>query len=122
MRVSTPRITASVNGSTWTFQVAYRATFTQDEVNQHFRFADRVRIMEDDDTSGDDVVSNWSQEESWVPDDTQDDWTWTVRVNEDAVDTELGGEEIYGQISLRNVTTSSGSIVGTSQIINVSPD
>ena len=121
MNVSTPRITASVNGSTWTFKVAYRATFTQDEVNAHFKFADKVRIMEDD-TSDDDIVKNWSSEEPWVPDDTQDEWIWTVRVNEDNVDTELGGEEIYGQIALRNVTTSSPSIVRSSPNINVSPD
>ena len=120
MNVSTPRIAASVNGSTWTFKVAYRATFTQDEVNAHFKFADKVRIMEDD-MSDDDIVKNWSSEEPWVPDDTQDEWIWTVRVNEDNVDTELGGEEIYGQIALRNVTTSSPSIVRSSPTSTSAP-
>lgn len=121
MNVSTPTIGASVSGDIWTFRLKYRATFTQSEVNAGFTFADSARLREEDD-GADDVVVNWFREEPWVPNDTIDDWTWTIRVHEDHVDTELGGEEIYGQIALRNVTTSSGHIIKNSGIINVSPD
>ncbi|WP_232661615.1 hypothetical protein [Pseudonocardia sp. TRM90224] len=110
----------SQSGSTCVFQIDYSAVFSQGEVASHFTFADSVRVMEDD-TSDDDIVQNWLREESWTPTDTQDDWTWTVRVNEDDVDTELGGEEIYLQIRLRNVTTSSPSIFASTGIIQVSP-
>ncbi|MEJ3657313.1 hypothetical protein WEH80_30555 [Actinomycetes bacterium KLBMP 9759] len=110
----------SQSGTTCTFQVDYSAVFDPGEVAAHFTFADSVRVMEDD-TSDDDIVRNWLSEEPWTPTDTRDDWTWTVRVHEDDVDTELGGEEIYLQIRLRNVTTSSPSIFGSSRIIQVSP-
>ncbi|WP_170317131.1 hypothetical protein, partial [Acrocarpospora corrugata] len=73
------------------------------------------------DPSDDDIVKNWLPEEPWTPTTTQDDWTWTVRVKEDDVDTELGGEEIYLQIALRNMTTSSPPILGRSRLIQVSP-
>jgi hypothetical protein len=110
----------SQSGSTCIFQIDYSAIFDQAEINAGFTFADSVRVMEED-TSDDDVVRNWLREEPWTPTDTRDDWTWTVRVHEDDVDTELGGEEIYMQIALRNVTASSPSIIGTSRVINVSP-
>jgi hypothetical protein len=110
----------SQEGSTCVFALDYSAAFTQAEVRAGFRFADSVRVMEHD-PSDDDIVKNWLPEEPWTPTTTQDNWTWTVRVNEDDVDTELGGEEIYMQIALRNVTTSSPRIIGQSRLIQVSP-
>lgn len=110
----------SQEGSICVFELDYSAVFSQAEINAGFTFADTVRVMEHD-PSDDDVVRNWLTEERWTPTDTQDDWTWTVRVHEDDVDTELGGEEIYMQVALRNVTTSSPSIIGQARIIQVSP-
>ncbi|PTH90325.1 hypothetical protein C9J60_05035 [Streptomyces sp. A244] len=120
MDLSNLRIETSVAGATWTFKVHYSALFTTQEINAGFLFADTAKIMEDDDVD-DDLVHNWAPQDFYRPSQTRHDFVWTFRVHEDAVDTELGGEEIYGKVALRNVTTSSGWIMKDTGILQVSP-
>ena len=108
------------NGNIWTFDADYTVTFRSDEIGGHFTFVDNAQLREEDD-GADDVVVPWRGERPWKPTATKEHRSWRIRVSGDAVDTEWGGEEIYMQIGLRNVTTGSPGIVRRSPIVQVSP-
>lgn len=108
--------------STWELTVRYDCTFTSQEVNPpfDFRFLDAVRIWEWD-TSDHDVVTGWVRVEEFNPGATTINRTKVVRVSDDALDTELGGEEIRAQIHLRNTTISGIPVERFTPIIPLSP-
>lgn len=109
------------NGDMWTFEANYTATFRPDEIGGHFTFVDNAQLRESL-PRPDDVVVPWRRERQWKPMTLKENRSWRITVNGDAVDTEWGGEEIYMQIGLRNVTTGSPGIVRRSPIVQVSPD
>jgi hypothetical protein len=49
------------------------------------------------------------------------EWKWSD-IPGDVLDTELGGEEIRGQMFLRNITTSSNTIHVFTPQLQISPD
>jgi hypothetical protein len=107
--IENPRIHISPVSLSQTFDITitYTLEFTNAEVNGPFEFEDSVRIREEDDTSGDDVIFNWSTPFVFNPTQASEDVSWKYGVvSRTVLDTELGGEEIYGQIFLRNRSTS----------------
>jgi hypothetical protein len=89
-----------VEGEWWTFDVDYSAVFTPAEVSQRNNYADNIALMEDDDVD-DDTVVPFGVMQGWQVTKRQYDWTWTIRVHQDDLDTEWGNEEIYAQLRLR---------------------
>ena len=91
----------------WELTVRYTLTFTTQELNPPFDFAflDAVRIWEWD-CQDHDAVTGWLRIENFCPMTTSINRTKTVRVTDDVLDTELGGDEVRAQIHLRNTTIS----------------
>lgn len=89
-----------VEGDWWIFNVDYSAVFTQAEVSQQNNYADNIALMEDDDVD-DDTVVPYGVVQGWKATEPRYDWTWTIRVHQDDLNTELGDEEIYAQLKLR---------------------
>jgi len=105
MQILDARIIASPIplSSSWTIKISYTARFTSDEINGPFEFEDSVRLREEDDTSGDDVIIDWATPSAFNPTREFEPFTWTyTAISSSELDTELGGEEIYGQIFLRD--------------------
>ncbi|MFN8661115.1 MAG: hypothetical protein U0075_04440 [Thermomicrobiales bacterium] len=91
----------------WELTVRYTITFTVQELNPpfDFTFLDAVRIWEWDHHDHD-LVTGWLRTENFCPIATSINRTKTLRVTDDMLDTELGGNEIRAQIHLRNTTIS----------------
>lgn len=109
MQILDARINASPIplSSSWTLKISYTLRFTNDEVNGPLEFEDSVRLREEDDTSGDDVITNWATPFVFNPTQEFEPVTWTfTAISSSELDTELGGEEIYGQVFIRNRATS----------------
>ncbi len=115
-------IIASQSGSLWTLKVTYTATFTNDEKNPplNYTFRDSIQILEDDDVT-DDQITGWVSASNFNPSTNSVKRTLTTVVNGDDLDTELGGEEIYARIQLRNFTTGGVPLVKNTSNINLSP-
>ena len=114
-------ISAQKVGSNWKLTVKYTATFSADEATTHnYTFRDSISIREDD-TSDDDVVTGFVAASNFNPSGLSVQRTLVANVNEEDLDTELGGEEIYAKIRLRNVTTSGVSMHKNTAIINLAP-
>ena len=118
-------ISASKSGNTWTLRVTYTATFTNQERNPplNYTFRDSMRIMESDGLFGgdDDVITGWVSASNFNPDQNSVTRTLTAVVNGNDLDTELGGEEIYARVQLRNFTTGGVALVRKTSIINLAP-
>ena len=120
-------ISASKSGNTWTLKVTYTATFTDQEKNMplNYTFRESVRIMESDVGElfggADDVITGWVSARNFNPEKNSVIRTLTVLVNGDDMDTELGGEEIYARIQLRNFTTGGVPLIKKTSIINLAP-
>jgi hypothetical protein len=100
-------ISAQKTGSNWLLTVKYTATFSSEEATTHnYTFRDAISIREEDDTSGDDVVTGFLAASNFNPSGLSVQRTLVAKVSEEDLDTELGGEEIYARIRLRNLTTS----------------
>jgi hypothetical protein len=115
-------IIASQSGSLWTLKVTYTATFTDQEKNPplNYTFRDSVQIWEDDDVD-DDPITGWVSASNFNPSANSVTRTLTAIVKGDDLDTELGGEEIYAKIRLRNFTTGGVPLVKKTANINLSP-
>jgi hypothetical protein len=115
-------LSVSQAGSLWTLKATYTATFTNEEKNAplNYTFRDSVQIMESD-TFSDDNVTGWVSASNFNPSTNSVQRTLTTVVKGDDLDTELGGEEIYAKIQLRNFTTGGVAIVKKTSIINLSP-
>jgi hypothetical protein len=118
--IISPTISASQNGDRWTLVVSLIQTFTPTEISQGFEFEKWITFWEWDD-SDHDFLTNSSAlrfRPGSVRVSTQ--WTW-ANIPGDQLDTELGGEEIRGQVFLRNFTTSSSPINRLTPILQISP-
>jgi hypothetical protein len=115
-------IQASQSGNTWTLVVRYTATFTNQEKDPplNYTFRDSIRIREDD-PFVDDTITGWISASNFNPSTNSVVRTLTAVVNGNDLDTELGGEEIYAQIQLRNFTTGGVAIIRKTANINLSP-
>ena len=115
-------ITVSQSGSLWTLRVTYTATFTDQEKNPplNYTFRDSIQIWESD-TFSDDQITGWVTASNFNPSTNSVQRTLTTVVKGDDLDTELGGEEIYAKIQLRNFTTGGVPQVKKTAIINLSP-
>jgi hypothetical protein len=107
--------------SVWEIAISYTARFDRAEFEGPVEFEDTVRLREEDDTSADDVIYDWATPDVFNPTQEFVPATWTYHsVPSDDLDTELGGEEIYGQVSLRNRST--GQVIqANTTILNISP-
>ena len=115
-------ISASKPGNTWTLRVTYTATFTNQEKDAplNYTFRDSIRIMEDD-PFDDDNVTGWISATNFNPSANSVVRHLTAVVNGDDLDTELGGEEIYAKIRLRNFTTGGVPLERRTAVINLAP-
>lgn len=115
-------ISASQSGSVWTLRVTYTATFTDQEKNPplNYTFRDSIQIRESD-TFSDDTITGFVSASNFNPSTNSVQRTLTAVVKGDDLDTELGGEEIYAKIQLRNFTTGGVPLVRKTAIINLSP-
>ncbi|KAM3106176.1 hypothetical protein [Phormidesmis sp. 146-33] len=115
-------ISASQSGSLWTLKVTYTATFTDQEKNPplNYTFRDSIQIRESD-TFSDDNITGLVAASNFNPSTNSVQRTLTTVVKGDDLDTELGGEEIYAKIQLRNFTTGGVPVVRRTPVINLSP-
>ena len=115
-------ISVSQAGSTWTLRVTYTATFTNQEKDAplNYTFRDSIRIMESD-TFSDDSVTGWVSASNFNPSINSVQRTLTAVVNGNDLDTELGGEEIYAKVQIRNFTTGGVPLVRKTSIVNLAP-
>jgi hypothetical protein len=81
-------------------------TFLPVEISSGFEFEDWVTLWE------------WD----FRPTSLRHTWEWTTNIPADALDTELGGEEIRAQVFIRNVTLGSAPIHRHTPILQISPD
>jgi hypothetical protein len=91
-------------GGRFIIKISYTSLFDAGEIGQEFE--DSVRLREEDDTSGDDVITNWAHPAVFTPTQGSEraEWTYPILAGSE-LDTELGGEEIYGEIFLRKRAT-----------------
>ena len=115
-------ISVSQVGNTWTLRVTYTATFTNQEKDAplNYTFRDSIRIMESD-TFSDDSVTGWVSASNFNPSINSVQRTLTAVVNGNDLDTELGGEEIYAKVQIRNFTTGGVPLVRKTSIVNLAP-
>ena len=115
-------ISVSQAGRTWTLRVTYTATFTNQEKDAplNYTFRDSIRIMESD-TFSDDSVTGWVSASNFNPSINSVQRTLTAVVNGNDLDTELGGEEIYAKVQIRNFTTGGVPLVRKTSIVNLAP-
>ena len=115
-------ISVSQAGNTWTLRVTYTATFTNQEKDAplNYTFRDSIRIMESD-TFSDDSVTGWVSASNFNPSINSVQRTLTAVVNGNDLDTELGGEEIYAKVQIRNFTTGGVPLVRKTSIVNLAP-
>lgn len=115
-------ISVTKSGNTWTLKVTYTATFTNQEKDPplNYTFRDSIQIWEWD-RFGDDQITGWVSARNFNPSTNSVERTLTAVVNGDDLDTELGGEEIYAKIKLRNFTTGGVPLIKTTATINLNP-
>ncbi|MFN3980002.1 MAG: hypothetical protein ACK4SA_06430 [Caldilinea sp.] len=93
-----------LSSNKWRLTVKYTATFSPQEVNPplNFTFRDAFQIWEDDPVN-DDQITGYVAVSTFNPSSTSVARTLTHEISGDALDTELGGEEIKVRVRLRNV-------------------
>lgn len=116
-------IKVTQSGNTWTLKVTYTATFTNQEKDPplNYTFRDSIQIWEDDTSSPDDRITGWVSASNFNPSQNSVQRTLAAVVNGDDLDTELGGEEIYAKIQLRNFTTGGVPMIRNTPTINLAP-
>lgn len=109
-------------GELWQLTVRYTITFTAQELNPPFDFAflDAVRIWEWD-RHNHEAVTGLLRVEQFCPMTTNISRTKIVRVTDDMLDTELGGDEVRAQIHLRNTTISGISLERFTPVLHLLP-
>jgi len=117
-----PLSVQQLSNNNWRITVRYTATFTAQETNPplNYTFRDTIQIREDDPIS-DDHVTGWVAASNFNPAATSVLRTLTTIVNGDDLDTELGGEEIFARIRLRNFTTGGVPLERNTPVINIAP-
>ena len=121
MDIENPHMWATQTaGNRWVLVVKATETFLPVEISSGFEYEDWVTLWEWDDTDHDHIL-NW-RAERFRPTSLRHTWEWTTNIPADALDTELGGEEIRAQVFMRNVTLNSAPIHRFTPILQVSPD
>jgi len=119
MNITNPQLEASqgANGL-WTFLVTAFLEYTREEVDSEFeRWAS---VFEADAIGKDDPIIE-SAALRFRPPSGGHPAQWKFQnISRDLIDTELGDEEIYVQISLRNFTTDSFPITARTPTITIS--
>lgn len=102
----------------WKFTIRYTAVFHPSEAN--FEFEDKVKIREQD-TGGDhDNIGDWGPAHPFRPNGaTSVNRTITTKRSRDALDTELGAEEIRAEIGLHNRTTNGPWISVHTSVVSI---
>lgn len=121
MDIQNQRISATQNGDRWTLNVDYTATFTQVELTSGFQFEDGCSFWEWDDTDHDHLANTAMF--AFTPGSLQVSrgFIWS-NISGDFLDTQLGGEEIVGQIFLRNRSITGVGINKFTPQIQIAPD
>ena len=120
MNIGPVSLIATKSGNHWTLTANYTASFTQEELNLGFVFQDAVRFWEWDDSDHDNLANGaWT---SFTPFSLQSSrvWTWS-NIPDDALNTEIGEEELRAEIFLRNSTTTGAAINRYSPILTLDP-
>jgi hypothetical protein len=120
MDIVNPHIWATQTaGNRWVLIVKMTETFLPIEISSGFEFEDWVTLWEWDDTDHDHIL-NW-RAETFRPNSLQHTIEFTTNIPADALDTELGAEEIRAQCFIRNVTLGSQPIHRFTPILEISP-
>jgi hypothetical protein len=103
--VGRPRISvARTSGPNFIFNVSYTANFTQADRGFPEGFAESMALFESDRgsfTGGDNEHYLNMPIRTFRPTSEQETHTFTFTLDSDALDTELGGEEIFARVHLR---------------------
>lgn len=108
MDIINPSLSARrLSDELWELTVRYTITFTTQELTPPFDFAfqDAVRIWAWD-SHAHDVVTGWLRYEHFCPIATSVNRAKVVRVTDDTLDTDLGGDDVRAQIRLHNTSIS----------------
>jgi hypothetical protein len=118
---------ASKSGNNWTLTARYTATFTNEERDapHNYTFRDSIKIMESDEGGlfggADDPITGWVTARNFNPAENAVTRTVSTVVNGSDLDTEIGGEEVYAKVQLRNFTTGGLPVVKKTGRINLAP-
>lgn len=94
---------SSDSGNVWDITVEYDAIFSSWELNEaNFSFRDGFVLWEDDDFS-DDLLTGVVGVSVFNPTTSPTHRKMSVRIDGGTLDTELGEEELYAQVRLRNL-------------------
>lgn len=108
-----------LSANKWKLTATYKATFSAFEV-ANFNFRDSMQVWEDDPVD-DDMVTGSRDIKTFNPSATTVTRTKSTEVSGDALDTELGGEEIYVKIRLANIDLNTPPVEKKSGNINLAP-
>lgn len=100
------RVTLGVHqsGDNWILTVEHNLRFSTFEKQNNFPFVHWVELWEQDDSSPDDHIATSKHNVGTVVD-AAGNWSTPFKQSGDSLDTELGGEEIYAKVILRNQET-----------------
>jgi hypothetical protein len=89
-------------GDRWEITVSYDAVFSKFEV-EHFTFRDGFVLKEEDSLSGDDTLTGVVGVSVFNPPSSPVKRVMKAVIDGDTLDTELGQEELYAVVRLRNL-------------------
>ncbi|HEX8852551.1 MAG TPA: hypothetical protein VF754_03640 [Pyrinomonadaceae bacterium] len=87
----------------WVVEVRYDASFLADELSKKYQFSDHCELY-DDDPSFDDYLASGGNI-SFVPTTSPVKRVITIDTTETTLDTDVGNEELYVIVFLKNQTT-----------------
>jgi hypothetical protein len=127
-----PVLSGTKVGSWWNLTLEWACVFAPELVNH--KFGTNWTLMEDDSTSADDLItgtvaphvqSATSGTATFIPSQhanpTAIEFTHTRTWHEDDLDTELGEEELYAVVRLKDFTLMTPSYIRNSLYLNISP-
>ncbi|MDX6683412.1 MAG: hypothetical protein QOG94_3451 [Solirubrobacteraceae bacterium] len=119
-----PKISAqksSASGNSWEITVEYDATFSAYELNQaNFTYRDGFVLMEDDDFF-DDQLTGVVGVSVFNPTKSPTHRTMRARIDGETLDTELGQEELFAVVRLRNLDLNFLHQTVASPVMTLSP-
>ncbi|MFJ8504895.1 hypothetical protein [Streptomyces avermitilis] len=124
LSITSASLQASQAGNNWTLVITATERFSTLEIERGYTVADNAHIYERDHTelfggSEDHLLQHG--EETFTVTRPQENFTWTFHATSAKLDTESGSEQIYGWVTLRNVTTGAFRIAIKTPIIHIDP-
>jgi hypothetical protein len=121
VNITNPQLEASQGGDgRWTLLVTAFLEYTRKEVESDFEFERWATVFEADALGSDDLIIE-SAALRFRPPSIGHPAEWRFQnISRDLIDTELGDEEIYVQVSLRNFTTDSFPINARTPTVTIS--